>query len=127
MDPNRLKELGLLPVWRVRPGAIAGQSPDSGKNRPDQIETAAESRSSEESEDRLTSIADKFKANQKLSSTDIQFINLTNLPIYKALAVTTAKANKANAFDNDGLLFQVDATLRRILFISRVVIAAHIE
>lgn len=57
MDPNRLKELGLLPVWRVRPGAIAGQSPDSGKNRPDQIETAAESRSSEESEDRLTSIA----------------------------------------------------------------------
>lgn len=57
MDPNRLKELGLLPVWRVRPGAITGQSPDSGKNMSDQVETAAESRPFEESEDRSTSIA----------------------------------------------------------------------
>lgn len=26
MDSNRLKEFGLLPVWRVKPGAIPGQS-----------------------------------------------------------------------------------------------------
>lgn len=57
MDHNRLKELGLLPVWRVRPGAIAGQSPDSGKNISEQMEIAAESSMSEESEDRSMAIA----------------------------------------------------------------------
>lgn len=28
MDPNRLKEFGLLPVWRVRPGALSGHPAD---------------------------------------------------------------------------------------------------
>lgn len=38
MDPNRLKELGLLPVWRVRPGAIPGQSPvQSSVESPDRL------------------------------------------------------------------------------------------
>lgn len=47
MDPNRLKELGLLPVWRVRPGTISGQpsvqSSDSRECPPAHTETAVES------------------------------------------------------------------------------------
>lgn len=47
MDPNRLKELGLLPVWRVRPGTISGQpsvqSSDSREHPPAHTETAVES------------------------------------------------------------------------------------
>ena len=41
----------------------------------------------------LTSIANKFKTNAALSTAEIQFINVTNLPVYKAMAVTTAKGN----------------------------------
>ncbi|SFU27417.1 DNA polymerase [Nitrosomonas eutropha] len=47
MDPNRLKELGLLPVWRVRPGTISGQpsvqSSDSRECPTVHTETAVES------------------------------------------------------------------------------------
>ena len=47
MDPNRLKELGLLPVWRVRPGTISGQpsvqSSDSREHPTAYTETAVES------------------------------------------------------------------------------------
>ncbi|SCX10392.1 DNA polymerase [Nitrosomonas eutropha] len=47
MDPNRLKELGLLPVWRVRSNAILGQpsvqSSDSKENPAAHTETAVES------------------------------------------------------------------------------------
>lgn len=44
-------------------------------------------------EAKLTRIADKFKDNEKLDATDIAFINVTSLPIYKALAVTTGVPN----------------------------------
>ena len=57
MDPNRLKELGLLPVWRLRPGAVAGQSPVTGENVSDQTGIVAENPPLEESEDRSTVIA----------------------------------------------------------------------
>ena len=44
----------------------------------------------EKVEARLTSIANKFKNNQKLTPDEISFINVTGLPVYKALAVSTA-------------------------------------
>ncbi len=39
---------------------------------------------------KLQSIADKFRANVRLTDDDIRFINVTALPVYKALAVSTA-------------------------------------
>ncbi len=41
-------------------------------------------------EERLTTIAEKFKNNVKLTPDEISFINVTSIPIYKALAVSTA-------------------------------------
>ncbi len=40
---------------------------------------------------KLTGIADKIKGNIKLSDPEIQFVNATNLPVFKALAVATAR------------------------------------
>ncbi len=57
MDPNRLKELGLLPVWRLRSSAVAGQSPVAGENVSDQTGIVAENPPLEESEDRSAVIA----------------------------------------------------------------------
>lgn len=44
-------------------------------------------------EARLLAIADKFKTNTKLTPDEISFINVTGLPVYKALAVSTAAPN----------------------------------
>lgn len=44
-------------------------------------------------EDKLYTIASKFKSNIRLDNTEIAFVNLTGLPIYKALAVSTALPN----------------------------------
>lgn len=42
-------------------------------------------------QEKLQSIAQKFKTNQKLSDPEVQFINVSSLPVYKALSVYTAK------------------------------------
>lgn len=42
---------------------------------------------------KLRTIASKFRDNAKLSDDDIRFINITGIPVYKALAVTTASPN----------------------------------
>lgn len=44
-------------------------------------------------EAKLLAIADKFKTNTKLLPDEIGFINVTGLPVYKALAVSTAAPN----------------------------------
>lgn len=44
-------------------------------------------------EAKLTAIAEKFKNNLKLSPDDVAFINVTGLPVYKALAVSTVVPN----------------------------------
>lgn len=44
-------------------------------------------------EAKLVTIADKFKNNVALTSEEIAFINVTGLPVYKALAVSTAAPN----------------------------------
>lgn len=44
-------------------------------------------------EAKLLAIADKFRNNAKLTPDEISFINVTGLPVYKALAVTTAAPN----------------------------------
>jgi conjugative transfer pilus assembly protein TraH len=44
-------------------------------------------------EARLVAIADKFKANTRLTPDEVAFINVTSLPVYKALAVSTAAPN----------------------------------
>lgn len=44
-------------------------------------------------EAKLVAIADKFKTNTALTSDEIKFINVTPVPVYKALAVHTAKKN----------------------------------
>jgi conjugative transfer pilus assembly protein TraH len=41
----------------------------------------------------LNGIADKFRTNTKLTPEEIKFINVTGIPIYKALAVSTAAPN----------------------------------
>lgn len=47
-------------------------------------------------EAKLTAIADKFKTNTALTSDEIKFINVTPVPIYKALAVHTARTTAAD-------------------------------
>ena len=42
-------------------------------------------------------------------------------------ALAAAETNKTHALDDNGLFFEIDAALRRVLLISRVVIAAHIQ
>ena len=44
-------------------------------------------------EAKLLAIADKFKNNIALTTDEIAFINITGLPVYKALAVSTAAPN----------------------------------
>lgn len=44
-------------------------------------------------ETKLVAIADKFKSNTALTNDEIAFINVTGLPVYKALAVSTAAPN----------------------------------
>jgi conjugative transfer pilus assembly protein TraH len=44
-------------------------------------------------EAKLYAIADKFKNNQKLTVDEVAFINVTGIPVYKALAVTTVSSN----------------------------------
>lgn len=44
-------------------------------------------------EAKLIAIADKFKNNVALTTDEIAFINVTGLPVYKALAVSTAAPN----------------------------------
>lgn len=44
-------------------------------------------------EGKLNTIAAKFKDNKPLDSSEIAFINITGLPVYKALAVSTAVPN----------------------------------
>jgi len=44
-------------------------------------------------EAKLMGIADKFKTNTKLTPEEIGFINVTGLPVYKALSVSTAAPN----------------------------------
>ena len=44
-------------------------------------------------EARLVAIAGKFKANARLTADEVAFINVTSLPVYKALAVSTAAPN----------------------------------
>jgi conjugative transfer pilus assembly protein TraH len=44
-------------------------------------------------EAKLVAIADKFKTNTKLLPEEVAFINVTGLPVYKALAVSTAAPN----------------------------------
>lgn len=44
-------------------------------------------------ETKLLAIADKFKLNIALTADEISFINVTGLPVYKALAVSTAAPN----------------------------------
>ena len=55
MDPDRLRELGLLPVWRTRPGALPDQSPVTKESASEPVEAAVENQRS--LDDRLTSIA----------------------------------------------------------------------
>lgn len=42
-------------------------------------------------EEKLRAIAKKFKDNEKLTNDEIAFVNVSSLPVYKALAVYTAK------------------------------------
>lgn len=44
-------------------------------------------------EQKLNKIADKIKTNQALDADDIAFVNVSNIPVYKALAVSTATKN----------------------------------
>ncbi|KQQ44688.1 hypothetical protein ASF61_21405 [Duganella sp. Leaf126] len=44
-------------------------------------------------ESKLIAIAEKFKANVALTPDEISFINITGLPVYKALAVSTSLPN----------------------------------
>lgn len=44
-------------------------------------------------EAKLNAIADKFRTNTKLTEEEVAFINVTGLPVYKALAVSTAAPN----------------------------------
>jgi conjugative transfer pilus assembly protein TraH len=44
-------------------------------------------------EAKLMAIAEKFKSNTKLTPEDISFINVTGLPVYKALSVSTMAPN----------------------------------
>lgn len=44
-------------------------------------------------EAKLVAIAEKFKSNVRLTNDEIAFINVTGLPVYKALSVSTAAPN----------------------------------
>ena len=56
MDPSRLKELGLLPLWRARPEAVIDQSPSLTEITP--IDFEVQDKENNQNDDRLTRISE---------------------------------------------------------------------
>jgi conjugative transfer pilus assembly protein TraH len=83
----RGNENGKLPVYTC----VDGTGPDSCLVLGDG--ELAVTPYAQKVEAKLTAIADKFKHNVKLTPDDIAFINVTGVPIYKALSVSTMAPN----------------------------------
>lgn len=83
----RGNENGKLPVYRCMDGTDEGQCLQLAD---DELRTSP---FAEKVETKLLAIAAKFRNNVRLSDDDIAFVNVTALPVYKALAVSTALPN----------------------------------